>query len=198
MGVEEQNNNGSDLDLDFEEDGTEEEQDDLELDEEAFKAKTRDDWLKLEGKLKRARREAKNLRIRLNKEREGEDDTQTVEERKKAQELTKWQERAVRQSAKAALVEKGADSEFIDLLVTKLKINEIEFDDDEPLLDDWLDEMEEKYPKVFQPVQPKRRVVPSVDQGSGAPDKPAKPKMRYGDQVIAAAARVYGNPRKRR
>jgi len=162
--------------------------------------KAPEEFKKLQDKLAKTRREAKNLRIANRKLRDGEDapDEKTVEERKHAAELNKWQERSIRSGAKAALVQKGADPEFIDLLVGKIKSAEIDFDDDdEPVFDDWLEEMEEKYPKAFTPSSPRRR-TPSVDQAAAA-TKPTKRQPSYGEQVIAQGYGIYGQraPRRR-
>lgn len=188
-----------DLDLEVDPDAEGDEADDDELDE--LKNVTPEEFKKLQAKLAKTRREARSLRIQNRKLRDGEDpaDEKTMEERKRVAEVGKWRDRAIKQAARAAVIQKGADSEFVDLLVGKIKAAEIDFDDDdEPILEDWLEEMEERYPKVFAPSAPRVRRVPTADQ-SAATAKPAKPKPRYGDSVLAAGYKLYGQsgPRRR-
>jgi hypothetical protein len=103
-----------------------------------------------------------------------------------------WRERAVRSAAKAALLDRGADSETVSLMLAGLKPARIEFDDDgDPELDDYLDEMEERYPKLFAkqaaaPSEPARPRPGRVDQGAAAgAGRPVRPKLGIGQQIIA-------------
>lgn len=108
-------------------------------------------------------------------------------------EVDVWRGRAVRAAAKAELLDRGADPEMVDLALGRLKVGEIEFnDEDEPELDDWLDDMLERYPKLFAAKAPaapapERPRAGRVDQGAaaGATGRPARPRMSLGQQIIA-------------
>jgi hypothetical protein len=108
-----------------------------------------------------------------------------------APEIAVWQARAVRTAAKAELLARGADADMVDLAVARLKPAEIEFDaDDEPELDDWLDEMQERYPKLFAPAAANAPAAPArrpgrVDQGAAAAGAPARPQMTLGEKIVA-------------
>src|ERR1700761_4897736 len=102
-----------------------------------------------EGKLKRARSQAQRLR-------QGTKDTSGQQgadgEGQPAApdpEAEKWRGVAVRQAARSALLTRGADADMVHLAVARLRVAEVEVDaDGEPDLDDFLDEIEEKYPKL--------------------------------------------------
>lgn len=142
-----------------------------------------------QGKLARARAQAKRLR-------EGKPATATPAAAQGAPadgapagEIALWQARAVRTAAREALKDKGADADLVDLALARLKPSEIEFnEDDEPELDDWLDEMQERYPKLFAtaPAAPAPRRPGRVDQGAAAGGQPAaRPQMSLGELIIA-------------
>jgi hypothetical protein len=142
-----------------------------------------------EGKLKRARTQAKNLR-----ERQAGGGQQAAEDGTPAPaadpETERWRGVAVRQAAKSALLSRGADTDMVDLAVSRLRIAEVEVDaDGEPELEDWLDEMEERYPKLFAkgaPTAPAVRTpVGGVNQGKAAARPVAQPPANIGAQIIA-------------
>lgn len=155
-----------------------------------------------QGKLKRAREQAKRLR-------EGKPATPGKPDPAAAGdgtagEVAVWQARAVRTAAKAELLARGADADMVELAVARLKPTEIEFDEnDEPDLDEWLDDMQARYPKLFQsapaaaaPAAPRR--PGRVDQGAAAAGQPARPQMTLGEMIIAkseAARRAASRPR---
>jgi hypothetical protein len=98
--------------------------------------------------------------------------------------------RAVVAAARVQLTQRGADPGLLDLAVARLNTAEVDFDGDEPILDAWLDELEEKYPKLFTkpngaPVGGGRQQVGTVNQGSAAVRTPKK--LGFGDQVLAAS-----------
>jgi hypothetical protein len=171
---------------------------------------TKDEWEKQQAKLKRANDQAKKLR-----------EAQTGPAAKKTvpaprpgprpqpaaepeaqpgidpAELAKWQSRAVRGEARKALEDRGADRDLVTLALSQLKVDEIDFDrDDSPILDYWLDEMEDKYPKLFaqpqpEPAAPAARPRPGrVDQGAAGGAKVARPPMSLGQQIVANAERA--------
>lgn len=113
--------------------------------------------------------------------------------------LAVWQARAVRTTAKAALLERGADPELVDLALARLRPAEIEFtEDDEPDLDAFLDETQERFPKMFakpEPQQPGRRPAGTVDQGRGT-GRPVGRQMSYGERVLENSQRAMRGGRR--
>lgn len=151
-----------------------------------------------QGKLKRAREQAKRLR-------EGKPPAAAAGQAPAAGaaggEIAVWQARAVRTAAKAELLARGADADMVDLAVARLRPDQIEFtEDDEPELDEWLDEMQERYPKLFAaaapaPTAPARRPG-RVDQGAaGSGGQPVRPTKSLGELIIekSEAARRAGS-----
>lgn len=101
--------------------------------------------------------------------------------------LAKWQARAVRASAKVQLIARGADADMVELALGRLKPGEVEFDsDDEPDLADWLDDMEDRFPKLFKQAEP--QAAPARPK-AGKVETPAgrgpRPKMSLGEQIMA-------------
>lgn len=167
-----------------------------------FVPPTKEQWDALQGKLARARKQAQRLR----ESSKNGTVTPPEEAEKQKGELEKWQVRAVRSDARAGLLERGADSDLIELALSKLKIADIAFDDDDNAdLEDWFDEMEEKYPKLFakQGVSststanrgPRRPAA--IDQGAGNNGKPAKGQGTFADSLLSSAYGPRG-PRGRR
>lgn len=109
--------------------------------------------------------------------------------------ITVWQTRAVRASAKAELLNRGADPDMVDLALARLHADQIEFDgEDEPILDTWLDEMEDRYPKLFAKdgaAAPAAGARPAagVNQGQAAARQPPR-ALSFGEQVMANSARA--------
>lgn len=179
--------------------------------QDAWTPPTKDEWEKQQAKLKRANEQAKKLR-----------EAQAAGAAKKAvpaprpaprpaapaanepepqsgidtSELTKWQTRAVRGEARKALEDRGADRDLVALVLNQLKVDEIDFDDnDAPVLDYWLDEMEDKYPKLFAQPEPAPAAAPRprpgrVDQGAAGGAKVPRPAMSLGEQIVANAQRA--------
>lgn len=152
-----------------------------------------------QAKLKRAREQAKRLREGKPAPAPKTDGTPTPTGAPGA-DVAVWQTRAVRASAKAELLNRGADPEMVDLALARLKPGEIDFtDDDEPDLDEWLDDMQASYPKLFAPAaaaQPAQRPRPGrVDQGAAAAGQPTRPELSLGQKIIAKSeiARRAGN-----
>lgn len=116
--------------------------------------------------------------------------------------LAVWQTRAVRSSAKAQLLERGADPDMVDLALGRLNIAEVSFDaDDEPELDEWLDRMEDRYPKLFAKADAGTstatgtRPVGGVNQGNAA-GRPAPRKLSLGEQIIENSRRASQSGRR--
>lgn len=199
--------------IDDTEDAGTDETDGAEAEEQdAWTPPSKDEWEKQQAKLKRANEQAKKLR-----------EAATATAAKKTvpaprpaprpapqaaaepepqpgidpAELAKWQTRAVRGEARKALEDRGADRDLVALVLNQLKVEEIDFDDnDAPVLDYWLDEMEDKYPKLFAQLQPEpapaapRPRPGRVDQGATAGGKPVRKPLSLGEQIVANAARA--------
>lgn len=185
-------------------DATEEAGDDTEQD--TWQPPTKDEWEKQQAKLRRANEQARKLREAA----AASTAKKTVPAARPAprpaapaagepepgidpSELTKWQTRAVRGEARKALEDRGADRDLVALVLNQLKVDEIVFDDnDAPVLDYWLDEMEDKYPKLFvqaapEPAPAAARPRPGrVDQGAAGGAKVARPPMGLGERIVAA------------
>lgn len=148
-----------------------------------------------QAKLQRARQQAKRLREGKPAPAAGQP---APADAAPAGDVAVWQARAVRTAAKAELLARGADAEMVDLAVARLKPTEIDFnEEDEPDLDEWLDEIQERYPKLFAapaPAAPRPRPG-RVDQGAASSGQPARPALSLGQQIIAnsEAARRAGN-----
>lgn len=161
---------------------------------EEWKPPTREEYDELvrareaaEGKLKRARTQAQRLReagkgAPAAAPAEGAEPGADL-----APEVDRWKGAAIRQAAKASLLARGADSDMVDLALARLRGTEIEVDaDGEPELEEWLDEMEERYPKLFAKPAASSGARPAggVDQGRAA-SRPAPRQLSLGEQIIA-------------
>jgi hypothetical protein len=174
---------------------------------------TREEWAAAQAALEAERAKLKRARTQAQKLREAKRPEAPAQPAGDGQEggaaagpdpqLAVWQARAVRASAKAGLLDRGADPEMVDLALGRLKPDEIDFtEDDEPDLDAWLDDVQDRYPKLFAKPeaaaqQGARRPMGAVDQGS-AKGRPVQRQMTYGERVIAnseAAARSAGRRR---
>lgn len=148
---------------------------------------SKEEWDKLQGKLNRANKQAQKLRENSRTGKVVDEDEE--KNKQHTEELTRWQLRAIRSDAKSGLLERGADPDMVELALGKLKPSDVEFnDDDDPELEDWLDDMEERYPKLFnkvEEVKPKAQRKPnSIDQGAGNTAKPSKPKQTMGEMLV--------------
>lgn len=118
-------------------------------------------------------------------------------------EVERWQTKAVKAAARAELLARGCDPDLIDAPLSRLKVNEIDWDDDDPILDEYLDAMEERYPKLFakpEPVaaapRPGPRRAASIDQGAAANGgRPAQARKSFGDMLWESGG---GAPARRR
>lgn len=153
-----------------------------------------------QAKLKRAREQAKRLREGKPAIPAKAEGGQPAPTDAAGGDVAVWQARAVRASAKAELINRGADPEMVDLVLARLKPGEVDFtDDDEPDLDEWLDDMQASYPKLFAPATPAPAAQPRrpgrVDQGATASGQPVLPQLSLGQQIIAKseAARRAGS-----
>lgn len=174
----------------------EEETDDLE-DEDAYEAPSKEQWEKTQNDLRRARAQAKRLRESTTKpvdKEEAEDRTASTDAR--------WQTRAMRSDAKAALLAEGADASLVDLALSRLKPGDIDYDeDDEPIgIDEWVEDMQDRYPRLFkekvaEEKAPRRGT--SLNQGAGAKAQRTPAKKSFGQMVMEAGA-AQGGRRVRR
>lgn len=171
-----------------------------------WKAPTEEEWKAqqaayeaAQAKLKRARTQAQSLRekakgVPTTAGAEGDAATEGAAAVPDPQ-LAVWQGRAVRAAAKVQLLERGADPDLLDLALARLRPDEIDFNkDDEPELEDWLDELEEKHPKLFAKpaaaAESGRRALGGVNQGRAANGAGTSKPKRYGELVIENARRA--------
>lgn len=120
-------------------------------------------------------------------------------------EVQRWQERAIKADARAQLLARGCDPDLIDAPLSRLRVGEIDWDEDEPILDEYLDAMEERYPKLFakpEPPAPVRtngaRRASSIDQGAVAgagAGRPVQARKSFGDMLWESGG---GTPARRR
>ena len=172
---------------------------------EEWKAPTKEEWeaaqsaLEAErGKLKRAREQAKRLREGTKagaaaiEAETGTGGAGTGGEAAPDPRIVAMQARVVRAAAREQLKDRGANPDFVDLVLGGLDPAAVDFtEDDEPDLDEWLDQVAEKHPAVFaKPADGgTRRPAGGVDQGRGSGAGAAK-KLSYGETVLANARRA--------
>lgn len=148
---------------------------------------TREQWDAAQAKLARARKQAQALRESKNKAAAAPAADPQAAATAQA-DVEKWQSRAVSTAAKAELLTRGADPDMVDLALGRLKVASIEFDaDDQPDLEDWLDDIQDRYPKLFKqaeaaPTAPVRTKAGRVETPTG---QPVRPKMSLGEQIVA-------------
>lgn len=157
---------------------------------------TREQWEATQAKLKRAREQARKLREAKQTAATSAPDPQAAAAAQA--DVEKWQTRAVRTAAKAELLSRGADADMVDLALGRLKPNSVEFDDDDqPDLEEWLDEIQDRYPKLFkQPEAPapvaQRPKAGRVETPTG---KPVRAKATLGEQILANSLGANGRRR---
>lgn len=117
-------------------------------------------------------------------------------------EVQRLQGAAVRAYAKAALLANGCDPDLIDAPLSRLRSAEVEWDDDEnePILDEYLEDMKARYPKAFvkpEPPAPAQRPGPrrpgGIDQGASTTGGRAQPHRSFGQTLIEASGTVIGS-----
>jgi hypothetical protein len=157
---------------------------------------TREQWDAAQAQLEAERAKLKRARQQAQRLREGAKAIPAASAPVEGQEaspagadtaqIAVWQTRAVRAAAKAQLLGRGADPDMVDLALARLRAEQVDFDtDDEPLLDTWLDEMEDRYPKLFaKALQTGARPVGGLNQ-AGATARPAPRTLSLGEQIIA-------------
>jgi hypothetical protein len=123
-------------------------------------------------------------------------------------EVERWQVRAVLADAKSALIQRGCDPDLVDAPLSKLKVGEIDWDDDEPILDEYLDAMEERYPKLFAKPEPVAAAAPrvggvrraaSIDQaaGTGSTGRAPQERKSFGQALWESGQGDIRAPRRR-
>lgn len=170
--------------------------DDNEQTEPEWTPPTREQWEAAQAKLARARKQAQALREKSRAATPAA--TADPEATAAAQaDVERWQTRAVRTAAKAELLARGADPDMADLALGRLKVSAVEFDDnDEPDLEDWLDEIQDRYPKLFK--QPEPAAAPSrpkTGRVETPTTRPVRPKMSLGEQIVANSLGANGRRR---
>lgn len=160
-------------------------------------APTKEQWEATQAKLARARKQAQQLREKQTKATApAEADPQATAAA--AADVEKWQTRAVRTAAKAELLTRGADADMVDLALGRLKVSSIEFDDDDqPDLEDWLDEMQDRYPKLFaKPEAPAPAAQrPKAGRLETPTGRPVRAKASLGEQILANSLGPNGRRR---
>lgn len=178
---------------------------------EAWKAPSKEEWEAAQAKLKRANDQAKRLREQMKAAGVTTGPTKAAPAKappaKKAAapaakdeaeepaepavdtgELERWQVRALKADAKAELIARGCDPKMVSLALGQLNGADIDWDGDSPILDEWLDQMEDDYPALFaKPAAPTKampRKAGSIDQGAGANGAPTEAKRPYGEAVL--------------
>lgn len=157
---------------------------------------TREQWEAAQAKLARARKQAQALR---EKSRATAPSAPADPEAAAAAQadVERWQTRAVRTAAKAELLTRGADPDMVDLALGRLKVSQVEFDDDDqPDLDEWLEEMQDRYPKLFkQPEAPAVPARPKAGRVETPAARPVRPKPSLGEQIVANSLGANGRRR---
>jgi hypothetical protein len=119
-------------------------------------------------------------------------------------EYARLQGSAVRAYAKAALLAAGADPDLIDAPLSKLKAGDIDWDEDEdePILDDYIEDMKTRYAKVFakpDAVATAQRVggrrPTGIDQGASNTGRAAPKELSFGEKLWNSGG---GDPRANR
>jgi len=146
------------------------------------------------AKLKRAREQAKRLREGKPAEGAAGDGGQPAAH---SGEVDVWKGRAVRAAAKVELINRGADPDMVDLALGRLKVDTVEFDhDDQPDLEEWIEDMQDRYPKLFkQPEAPAAQQRPKAGKVETPSARPVRPKMSLGEQIVANSLGPAGRRR---
>jgi len=158
---------------------------------------TKQQWEATQAKLKRARDQARKLR-EAGKAASAPAAADPQAAAAAQADVERWQTRAVTTAAKAELLTRGADPDMVDLALGRLKVSQIEFgDDDQPDLEDWLDEIQDRYPKLFK--QPEAAPAPAARPKAGRVEtptgQPVRAKMSLGQQIIANSQGLSGRRR---
>jgi hypothetical protein len=171
---------------DTEQDGEEaEDGDDAEQAEPEWAPPTREQWEAAQAKLKRAREQARKLREAKQTSPAAQADPEATAAAQA--DVEKWQSRAVKTAAKAELLARGADPDMVELALGRLKVASVEFDDDDqPDLEDWLDDTQDRYPKLFRQAEaPAAQVRPKTGKVETPQGRPVRPKLSLGEQIMA-------------
>lgn len=118
-------------------------------------------------------------------------------------EVVRWQEKAIRADAKSALLARGCDPDLLDAPLSRLKVGDIDWDGDDPILDEYLDAMEERYPKLFAKPEPvaaprvgAQRRPGSINQGAAAAGQPAQSQPSFGERLWASGGGAVSSRRR--
>lgn len=122
-------------------------------------------------------------------------------------EVERWQVRAVQAEARSQLISRGCDPDLVDAPLSRLRVSEIDWDGDDPILDEYLDAMEERYPKLFAKPEPVAaaprpggvRRAASIDQaaGNGARGRTPEKEISFGERLWLSGQGDIRAPRRR-
>lgn len=163
----------------------------------AWKPPSKEDWEKLNASAKTARQEAASRRKWLKEHGidphsgkkiapDKEDDAKSEVAAKLAAADAKAR-KALTSAVRASILAAGADKEVADLLIGKIKFDDLDIDDDGSVegLDDQLDELKEKYARLFDREEPPAKRTKAVG-GTGRKEN-AKAEKTY-TQLLKGAA----------
>jgi len=175
-----------------------------EVEEETWVPPTKEEWEAAQGKLKRAREQARKERERRQAALapNAQDPASTATNESSA-EVAKWQNRAIDGYVRAGLAARGLDEKYVPLLKAQLDYSKVDFDDDVPELDDWFDDMEDRFPGLFvaktQKTSNRRAAAPPLEQGRTTSSNNGSGKPRsITELMLAASEREHGFRTRRR
>jgi len=159
-----------------------------------WKPPTRQEWRKTQRLLKKANRQAANLRTQQKSgqgtQQESGEDTEAkitaAKEEGKTEAEGRWKPIVVRQAAKAAFAEAGVSTSAMKRVLKMLDLDEIEIDDDGEVdgLDEQIADIKDELPELFSGARRPAKSVDGGNKGSGG----GKPKS----SASVLAARLTG------
>lgn len=163
----------------------------------AWTPPSKEDWEKLTASAKTARQEAASRRKWLKehgidphsgkKLTSDKDDEAKDEVAAKLAAADAKARKALTSAVRASILAAGADKEVADLLIGKIKFDELDVDDDGSVegLDDQLDDLKEKYARLFEREEPAPKRTKAV--GGTVRKENAKTEKTY-TQLLKEAA----------
>jgi hypothetical protein len=144
---------------------------------------------------------------RRDDDRDDDRETSATAERK----VTRARVERSQAKGESALLKAGADATLVELAVTKLGADDVDWTDEEDV-SDWVDEMKDRYPSLFgkrkadnddeEEERPRRRRAPSVDQDAGGRASGGRRREvrtgGFGASVIQAGRRADAPTTRRR
>lgn len=160
--------------VDETEETDETEVDETEAKEDDWKPPSREDWEKQQASAKAARKEAADRRKWLKEHgidphtgKKAKSDTESAKDDEATAKVAAGEakaRRALTAAVRVALVGAGADRESADLLIGKVKFDDLDVEDDGTIdgLDDQLDELKTRYARLFEKDEPAPKRTKSV------------------------------------